>query len=163
MSLKDAPRFRGGIEIKTPSETRKLKALVRKAKDESDLLAAVVQLSRAPAYSHKVPKSFDKHTGEPAKYVWRIQSEKIETVVLLLKDAGASVASTCTAPEHLVENILSQMHGNKMMFNIPDPSDKENTVNVLVWPVLAPVRQYEYKDPKIIGIEVFEVKTVKLD
>lgn len=147
--LVDGNRFRGGIEVKTPTETRKIKADIKAADTLSGLLHHVGILIDAPAYSHRVPKSFDKETGEPKKYVWKIQPDTVKEVSLL--NSSAYFSPTCVASAELVSQLTEWLDGEQKVLT------NEAGDNLLVSPLFDRRAQGVYSPQRIIGVKITKV------
>lgn len=146
----DGPRFRGGVEVKTPASTRKVKEVVYRSESTCALVRSSLELLGCPAESHRLPKSFDKTTGEPKSYTWKVQPTKIDKVILLVE--GTSGTPTCRAPSALVQQLIARLNGEPLVVQSEDRSG--NPCRVLLSPYCLKTREVYYREPKIVGVEI---------
>lgn len=150
----DSSRFRNGVETKTPTATRTLKEKISKASSPYLMLDALPLLFGASIATHRVPKTYDKATGEPKTYKWKVQPEKIEKVFLSSTHVvEADGTTTCEVPRELLKSIVNWLDKRQKVVLT------ENSIGEDFRMLLTPRfdKSGKFSDPIGIEVELIEV------
>lgn len=157
----DSPRFRGGVETKTPQATRKLKRLIAECADFNTFAALVYDLAHSPKYSHRLPKSFDRQTGEPKSYKWVVQEELVGSVTVLLY--GITELSTVEISSAIRERLHQSLPNVPCYVHIQNDDSHPYSSILLVEPVSdKQFRDWDdcHSEPQILGVKFTPIQAL---